>query len=311
MSAPASHPPISRTAAVTPPRLNRFISQLLRSPLHSLLDRWLLLLTVYGRRTGRAYTLPVQYARRGDAIDVLPGTAARKTWWRNLRGGAPVVLHLGGRDYVGTGDVLTGEAATRALAGTSLALMARAEPAPILVTIRDIEPKDGSRLRPPGSVHAGEASGHRCGAEEERPWSDGPGESWVVRSPTYRRLRSWIITHQLAGFSIAVIKLMHTVIFVLLLGCVLHVTYAAFRGQLTQGTRRSLLAIGAEALVFGLSGRRCPLTVVVEDLGAEHGQVTDLFLPDRVARHIFTISASLLGIGAAAAAQRRRSYAAP
>jgi hypothetical protein len=40
----------------------------------------------------------VQYARDGDRIWILPGAPGRKTWWRNLRGGAAVDLVLAGHD---------------------------------------------------------------------------------------------------------------------------------------------------------------------------------------------------------------------
>jgi hypothetical protein len=40
-------------------------------------------------------------------------------------------------------------------------------------------------------------------------------------------------------------------------------------------------------------------------MGAEKGQVSDIFLPDILAKNIFTISMSLLGISALAAALRK------
>lgn len=94
---------------------------------------------------------------------------------------------------------------------------------------------------------------------------------------------------------IAVIKAVHTVIFLVLLACVLDVTQAAMRGQFGRRSRYALGAIAVEGAVFTLNGRTCPLTNLVEDLGSDHGQVTDIFLPDILAKNIFTISTSLLG----------------
>ena len=78
----------------------------MRSPLHGLLSRRLMLLTFYGRKSGRRYTIPVGYARTDDTL--LFGTEYR--WWKNLRGGTPVEVRLRGEDLPGTADVVTDEA---------------------------------------------------------------------------------------------------------------------------------------------------------------------------------------------------------
>jgi deazaflavin-dependent oxidoreductase (nitroreductase family) len=82
---------------------NSFISRLLRSPFHRLLSRRFMLITVTGRKTGREYTTPVNYVRRGDEVTVL--SRKGRTWWLNLKGGGPVMLHIGGEDLAGVGRV--------------------------------------------------------------------------------------------------------------------------------------------------------------------------------------------------------------
>jgi deazaflavin-dependent oxidoreductase (nitroreductase family) len=69
-----------------------------------------LLITVRGRRSGRTYTLPVQFARTGATIYIVPGAPAHKTWWRNLRGGARVQLWLRGQHVAGSAEVIPGAA---------------------------------------------------------------------------------------------------------------------------------------------------------------------------------------------------------
>jgi hypothetical protein len=81
---------------------------LLRSPLSRLVDRSVMLITVRGRRTGRMYTLPVQYAAVGHTIWVVPGDHERKTWWRNLVGETPVALLVRGGEIYGSAQVFTG-----------------------------------------------------------------------------------------------------------------------------------------------------------------------------------------------------------
>ena len=55
---------------------------------------------------GRSYELPVQYARDGNRVWILPWPPEHKTWWRNLRDGAEVDLTLAGRCLHGHGVVL-------------------------------------------------------------------------------------------------------------------------------------------------------------------------------------------------------------
>ncbi len=76
---------------------NPFVSLILRSPLHGMMSGAVLLISIRGRKSGKVYTLPVQFAQSGDTIVILPGESQHKTWWRNLRGGAPVRLLLRGK----------------------------------------------------------------------------------------------------------------------------------------------------------------------------------------------------------------------
>jgi deazaflavin-dependent oxidoreductase (nitroreductase family) len=88
--------------------MNPLVGAILRSPLHSLMSGSVALITVRGRKSGRAYTLPVQYAQAGQIIYILPGAPESKTWWRNLRGGAPVTLWLHRHKLDAQAELLTG-----------------------------------------------------------------------------------------------------------------------------------------------------------------------------------------------------------
>jgi hypothetical protein len=87
--------------AVTNQGVNKLLVPLLRSPLHGLVSRGLLLITVTGRRTGRKFTIPVSYRERDGVVRIGVGAPAGKQWWRNLREPAPVTLRLRGRDRAG------------------------------------------------------------------------------------------------------------------------------------------------------------------------------------------------------------------
>jgi len=78
-------------------RLNPVVVWILRSPLHRLLSRGLMLLSYTGRRSGRRHAIPVGYQRSGAVITVLASRARRKRWWRNFREPAPVELLVRGR----------------------------------------------------------------------------------------------------------------------------------------------------------------------------------------------------------------------
>ncbi len=73
---------------------NPFVRLILRSPFHRLMSADLLLITYQGRKSGKSYTLPVQYGQRDRTIYIVPGSPEQKTWWRNLRGGLPVQVVL-------------------------------------------------------------------------------------------------------------------------------------------------------------------------------------------------------------------------
>lgn len=76
---------------------NSMMKWLLRSPLHGLISKNIMLLTYTGRKSGKVYTVPVNYVRQSDHLSVV--SYRHRTWWRNLRGGAPVTLLIQGQEH--------------------------------------------------------------------------------------------------------------------------------------------------------------------------------------------------------------------
>ncbi len=78
---------------------NAIMAGLLRSPLHGLLSKSTMLMTYTGRKSGKVYSTPMNYVLTHEAgAEVLITTSYRhRTWWRNLRGGVPVVVRLQGK----------------------------------------------------------------------------------------------------------------------------------------------------------------------------------------------------------------------
>jgi len=88
---------------------NPFMTCILRSPLHGMLDKSTMLITLTGRKSGVQYTTPVNYVRSGEAL--LTVSFKERTWWRNLRGGAPITIRLAGKNWSGMAEVFEDEAA--------------------------------------------------------------------------------------------------------------------------------------------------------------------------------------------------------
>lgn len=83
-----------------PPWLNKLMMFILRSPLHGLVSRKIMLITFTGRKSGRPYTTPVSYMQQGNTITLF--THGR--WWQNCCGGAPVTLRLRGQNVRGSAE---------------------------------------------------------------------------------------------------------------------------------------------------------------------------------------------------------------
>ena len=93
------------------------------------------------------------------------------------------------------------------------------------------------------------------------------------------------------------IKVVHTLIFVVLSGCVLYVLVSGAFNRITPWTWVAVVAIVIEGLVLAASGGKCPLTALAERLGASDGSVADIFLPKWFADRIFPICGTLYLIG--------------
>ena len=72
---------------------NTFPKLILSSPFHPLMSGRYLLLTFTGRKSGRSYTTPVAYLKRGDTIVLTTDSP----WWSNLIDGPSVQVCLKGR----------------------------------------------------------------------------------------------------------------------------------------------------------------------------------------------------------------------
>lgn len=92
------------------------------------------------------------------------------------------------------------------------------------------------------------------------------------------------------------IKLVHTIVFWILSGCVLYALYSGVADRVDSWTWIAVALLLVESLVLAVSGWTCPLTLLAERQGAERGSVADIFLPVWLADRIFPVCGTLFGI---------------
>lgn len=102
-----------QTQVSDPPRwFTNMLKFVLRSPLHGIFSKSIMLIEFRGRKTGTVYSTPVSYLREGDVVTSF--TDSR--WHRNLTGGAPVTVYLKGKAVKGFAEVIDNrDAVTEAL----------------------------------------------------------------------------------------------------------------------------------------------------------------------------------------------------
>jgi len=90
---------MSETPTV-PPYVTSTMKFILRSPMHGMVSKSMLLITFTGRKSGKTYTTPVDYSQDGDQVTIF----THANWWKNMIGGAPVTLRIRGRDLQGIAE---------------------------------------------------------------------------------------------------------------------------------------------------------------------------------------------------------------
>ena len=88
------------------PQGNGLVLTVLRSPAHRLLSGMAIELRYTGRRSGREFTLPVQYALDGRRLLVAVQSPSSTTWWRNFRTPQDVSVRLRGKILQGTARIV-------------------------------------------------------------------------------------------------------------------------------------------------------------------------------------------------------------
>jgi len=90
------------------------------------------------------------------------------------------------------------------------------------------------------------------------------------------------------------IKVVHTLAWFSIESCMLYVLYAGVKRRADRRATVAAAVVASESVIFAANGFRCPLTDLAEQLGAERGSVTDIYLPRWFARNLPAIHVPLL-----------------
>ena len=92
------------------------------------------------------------------------------------------------------------------------------------------------------------------------------------------------------------IKLLHTLIFAVASACILYIVYCGISGKVNRYLWLAIGTIFAIAIIHAVNGFECPLATLVHRL-AGRSDVSDIFLPDWIARNIMPVSTAIFVIG--------------
>ncbi|MDR3466537.1 MAG: hypothetical protein P4M07_11380 [Xanthobacteraceae bacterium] len=100
--------------------------------------------------------------------------------------------------------------------------------------------------------------------------------------------------------AVVLIKALHTAVFLFASGCILYVVYCAVVGRARKWWLRAAMvvpvAIGA---AWWVNGHECLLSTVIYRLSDADHAVTDIYLPDWMARNIMPVSTAVLALAGA------------
>jgi hypothetical protein len=124
--------------------------------------------------------------------------------------------------------------------------------------------------------------------------------SGALTAPLVRRVPARLRPAALVG-----IKAFHSAAFFSIAGLIVVYAWDGITGRRgRRATMAGLVAVG-EAIVYGSNNLVCPLTPLAEELGAEQGTVTDIYLPEWISRRVPLVGGGTLLVGLALHARRR------
>jgi hypothetical protein len=99
--------------------------------------------------------------------------------------------------------------------------------------------------------------------------------------------------------TLTLVRAVHSLVFLVELGAILWLVISGLIGRRDRTVAVAGGLVALEAAVFVANSGVCPLTPLAEHLGARRGSVSDIFLPDVMARTIPIWSSALVATGIA------------
>jgi hypothetical protein len=99
-----------------------------------------------------------------------------------------------------------------------------------------------------------------------------------------------------SNVALTAIKVVHTLAWFSIESSVVYLLYDGFVGRSDRRTAIAAGVVASESLIFVANRCRCPLTQLAERLGAEHGSVTDIYLPRWFAHNLPAIHVPLIAL---------------
>ena len=96
------------------------------------------------------------------------------------------------------------------------------------------------------------------------------------------------------GTALIAIKAVHSAVFMVMLTAIGWLVGTGLAGRRDRSVAVAASLVAAESIVFVANRGVCPLTPLAERHGASHGGVSDIFLPDALARTIPIWASSLV-----------------
>lgn len=93
------------------------------------------------------------------------------------------------------------------------------------------------------------------------------------------------------------IKLVHTIIYIVMVVGIFAILYAAITKSYSFWLYISLALLTIEGIVYFGNGRVCPFTDLAKKYGDPKGYVGDVFMPKNIADNTFKIFGTILAIG--------------
>ena len=105
--------------------------------------------------------------------------------------------------------------------------------------------------------------------------------------------RIWVLAGEPRLNRVFFTKLVHSIIFLYMSACLVYILIAGITRAFNWILVVALASTVFEGIVLLLNRGRCPFTTLAEKYGAKRGSVTDLFLPNVIARNTFRVSTVL------------------